>query len=242
MLQKNKLSIVHDNNPTDAEITVVMIHGIASDASTYNHALEHLESDSDLKRVRFITFDLLGSGTSYSGDELEYDYDDQLTALDNAISELKINTPIVLMGHSLGTFIVTRYASLHPDVIKQLILISPPVYTEKDFDNPAFMEGIEMFKKAVSAKNPEILEEKSFKNSMKKIVLDKKNYKVLSGIKTPTILIYGDEDQLIASFNIPGLIRESENISAIKTHGRHGVTKDKYEEIAKILKGASGAR
>lgn len=231
-----RLAKVYDNNPRNEKITVVMIHGIASDARTYNNAIEHFGVDGDLKKVRFVTFDLLGSGTSEKSDNLDYDYKDQLTALHNAINDLKITTPLVLVGHSLGTFIVTRYTAMHPDEVSRLILVSPPVYTEKDFDNPAFGAGIEMFKKAVSIKNPEILTEKSFINSMDKIVLDRKNYSVLAGLEIPTTLIYGIDDRLIASYNIPKLVKSSETIKAIRTSGRHGVTKDKYDEIAKILK------
>ncbi len=237
MQRKLKMSKVHDNNPKNPVLTVVMIHGIASDAAfTYNDALKHFEADVDLKNVRFVSFDLLGSGTSYASDDLEYNFDEQLEALDNAISDLNSKTPLVLVAHSLGTFIATRYVALNPDKIDRLILISAPIYTEKDYENPAFMAGIEGFKKLVGAKDPQIIKEKSFINSMKNIVLDKTNYSYLSGVKIPTTLVFGDEDQLVAAFNIPGLMKENEGIAAVKTHGRHGVTKDKYEEVAEILK------
>ena len=217
-------------------LTVVMIHGIASNSSTYDKALASFETDKDLADIRFVTFDLLGAGNSLKTDELDYNYDEQIEALHNAISDLKVKTPLVLVGHSLGTFIVTRYASIYPNKVSKLILISAPIYTERDFDNPAFALGIDAFKKAVSVKDPNILNEKSFINSMDKIVLDRKNYSVLSKIKAPTTIIYGDEDQLIASYNVKGLLKDNPSIRAIKTHGRHGITADKFTELAKLLK------
>ncbi len=217
-------------------LTVVMIHGIASDSSTYTHALRYLEGTTSLKDVRFVTFDLLGSGESPKSDRFNYDYKDQLEALHNSIERLKAKTPIVLVGHSLGTFIVTRYADTYKRSIKKLILISPPVYTARDFDNPAFDLGIRMFKDAVSVKNRKILEEKSFNNSMNLIVLDRKNYDVLANLKTSTTLIYGNMDQLIASFNIPRVVKANPKyISAIQTEGRHGVSRDKYTKLVGIL-------
>ena len=223
-------------------LTVVMIHGIASDSSTYTHALRYLEGTTSLKDVRFVTFDLLGSGESPKSDRFNYDYKDQLEALHNSIERLKAKTPIVLVGHSLGTFIVTRYADTYKRSIKKLILISPPVYTARDFDNPAFELGIRMFKDAVSVKNRKILEEKSFNNSMNLIVLDRKNYDVLANLKTSTTLIYGNMDQLIASFNIPRVVKANPKyISAIQTEGRHGVSRDKYTKLVGILEEALNA-
>lgn len=237
-MDKNKLVLrkTFDSKAPNQALTVVMIHGIASDSSTYQKALDHFKEVPALGAIRFVTFDLLGSGKSLKDDKLNYDYDDQLTALHNSILELDTNTPLVLVGHSLGTFIVTRYASVYKNEISQLILISPPIYTKNDFRHPAFMLGIDAFKKAVSIKNPHILTEKAFINSMDKIVLDQENYSYLAKLKLPVTLIYGDEDQLIASYNVPGLVKENSDIVAIKTHGRHGVTRDKYIELEKLLK------
>lgn len=231
------LTKTHDTCASDEpRVCAVMIHGIASDSTTYNSALEYLEKEEKLKDVRFVTFDLLGSGKSLKDDKLEYNYAEQIEALHNAILDLKLgDTSLVLVGHSLGTFIVTRYTSKYPKEVSRLVLISPPIYTERDFENPAFAVGIETFKKAVSVKKPEILQEKSFINSMEKIVLDKRNYEVLAGLTTPTTLIFGNEDQLIASYNIPGLCRKNHNIKAMLTLGRHGVSRDKYTRLPKIL-------
>ena len=232
-----KLAKTHDYCASKKpKLTVVMIHGIASNSRTYDHALEFLEEQDALRDVRLVTFDLLGSGESYTGDDLNYDYNDQLEALHESIGDLKIaDTPLVLVGHSLGTFIVTRYADTYADEVSELILISPPIYTLEDFSNPAFMEGVKTFEKLVGASKPEVLETKAFRNSMDKIVMDKNNYAVLAGLKIPMILIYGDGDQLIASYNVPGLLRENPRVTAIKTVGQHGVTRDKYTEVGKVL-------
>ena len=220
----------------EPKLCVVMIHGIASDSTTYNAAHEYFEAEEQLKDVRFVKLDLLGSGLSLKDDSLKYDYDEQITALHNAILALKNNVPLVLVGHSLGTFIVTRYASIYPDEIARLILISPPVYTRDDYKNPLFKVGMEAFKKSIALRNADTLKEKAFNSSMDNIVMDRGNYDVLANIKTPTVLIYGKEDQLIAPHNIPGLLKTNPLISAIKTNGRHGVSRDKYTKIPALLK------
>ena len=218
------------------KLTVVLIHGIASDSSTYNNALQYLEGTVALRDVRFVTFDLLGSGKSLKDNKLNYDYKDQVEALHNAISKSKIKTPLVLVGHSLGTFIVTKYASIYKKAVNKLVLISPPIYTTKDLTSPAFIARVEAFKDVVSLKNRKILDEKSFHNSMDKIVLNKNNYKTLATLKTPTVLIYGNADQLIAPYNVSKIIKDNPKyITAIKTLGRHGVSRDKYNKIRMVL-------
>ena len=231
------LKKTHDFSGSDEpKLAVIFIHGIASDSSTFTNALKYLEGTRSLKEVRFITFDLLGSGKSLKSDKLNYDYKDQLEALHNAILKLDLKVPLVLVGHSLGTFIVTRYADTYKKSVKKLILLSPPVYTEADLVNPAFEAGTKMFKDAVSLKNRKILKEKAFNNSMEKIVLDRRNYKVLAELKTPTVLVYGKMDQFISSYNIPKILKDNPKyLSAIKTDGRHGVSRDKYSKLVGIL-------
>lgn len=238
-MKRPKLILEKTNDYSESKspaLTVVMIHGIASSSASYDNALEYFKAQKDLARVRFVTFDLLGSGKSLTDDSLEYGYEEQIEALHNAVRDLGVDAPIVLIGHSLGTFIVTRYAKIYPDEIRRLILISPPIYSLRDFDDPAFWAGIDMFKKALGAKNPEVLKEKAFNNSMEKIVLCRDNYQTLAEITTPTTLIFGSEDRIIASHNVPGIVKKNKHVKAIPTIGHHGVTKDKYTKIATILK------
>lgn len=236
--QSKRLTLkkTHDHcNSKNPRLAVILIHGIASDSSAFKHALKNLEAKKNLNDVRFITFDLLGSGKSLKDDNLNYDYKDQLEALHNSIKDLNLNIPVVFIGHSLGTFIVTHYAAKYKSTIESLILLSPPVYTKKDFKNPAFEVAIKMFKDAIALRNRKILEDKAFKNSMKKIALNPNNYDVLLNLKTPATLIYGSKDQIIASFNYPKLLKANSNLKAIETNGHHGITHDKYDKIPKIL-------
>lgn len=213
-----------------------MIHGIASDSTTYNSLLEVIEQRRDLDDCRIVTFDLLGSGKSASGDNLEYTYEEQIEALHNALVSLKIDSPLILVGHSLGTFIVTKYADIFPNEVKKLILISAPVYTPDDLTSPLFALGIEAFKNSVAERKPEVLEQKAFHNSMKNIVTNPDNYDTLLRVKTPTVIIYGDEDALIASDNYPELLEANSSISAVMVHGKHGISSDKFDVFFDILR------
>ena len=222
------------------DLTAVFVHGIASNSSSFANALDYLTKDEHLKKVRFVAFDLLGSGKSLSNDDLlEYTYAEQITALHNSIEKLGINTPLVLVGHSMGTFIVTKYAEVYKGTVSRLILVSPPIYTEKDLNNPAFDVALKVFRDAVSVKDHNILGTKAFNNSLENIVKDKSNYDRLANLDIDATLIYGDMDKFISVFNFPGMLKKNpEHITAIKTVGYHGVSREKYPKIAEVLKEA----
>ncbi|MBR3230562.1 alpha/beta hydrolase [Candidatus Saccharibacteria bacterium] len=218
------------------KLTVVFIHGVASDSSVYCDVLRYLEGITSLREIRFVTFDLLGAGVSIKDDQLNYDYKEQTEALHNAILRLKTRAPLVLVGHSLGSLIAMKYAGIYKKTVQQLILVSPPIYTPEDLEDKAFSLGIKAFKKALSFKNPKILKEKAFNSSMDKIVLNKNNYKTAAGLKTGTVLIYGEADQFINPRNLLKLSRDNPRyISGLKTFGRHGMSRDKYNKIREIL-------
>lgn len=239
MIIKRRLTLKKTYDSASVEkpkLAVIFIHGIATDSSSFTNAIKYLEGTRSLREVRFVAFDLLGSGKSTNNNKLNYDYKDQLTALNNAINKLKLKIPIVLVGHSMGALIATKYANTYKKTIAKLILISPPIYTEKDLDNPAFKAGMKLFVDAVSIKNRKMLEEKSFKNSINKIVLNRKNYHNFVELKTPAVLIYGSLDKFIAPYNIPKVLKENPKyLKTIKTEGKHGVSRDKYTKMVGIL-------
>lgn len=214
----------------ETKLTVVMIHGIASDSGTYGEALRYLTEN--LRDVRFVTFDLLGAGKSAEDDDLNYDFDDQLAALHNSIQDLKVKTPLVLVGHSMGTMIVTRYANIYSGEVAGLILISPPIYTREDLAEPAMQRAMDAFKNKVDAR---VRETKAFKNEIDFIILNPDNYDYFAKLAVPTTIIYGKDDKLIASFNVPGLLEKNKNLRAVEVGGGHSITDDKYVEVGKVL-------
>lgn len=231
-----KLAKTYDFCPSkNPRLTVVMIHGIASDSQTFKNAISYLTGTTSLKDIRFVSFDLLGAGESMKSDNLEYNFSEQLEALNNSIKNLKLKTPLVLVGHSMGCLISARYVDLHKRMVKELILISPPIYRPEDFNNPVFMAGQDGFKKIVFQKNPALKSDKAFNNELNKIVLNPKNYEILTRLTRPTTIIFGLADQIIASFNIPKLLKENSKITAIETPGTHGVARDKYTKMVEIL-------
>lgn len=231
-----ELAKTHDfcasNEPA---LTVVFIHGIADDSGRFKKPLETLETNDSLKNIRFVAFDLLGSGKSLKSDKLNYDFEEQLAALTNSIKKLEIKTPLVLVGHSMGCLISARYADTHCEEIHELVMVSPPVFMPKDFDTPKFIAGKEGFKKLVILKNPALKNDKAFDTELEDIVFNKDNYAVLKRLDRPTTIIYGTNDKIIATFNIPTLLKENPNFKTLKTPGAHGIGHDKTTKLALVL-------
>ena len=231
-----KLTKTYDNCPSKKpELTLVFVHGIADDSSRFVKPISYLEGTTSLKNIRFVCFDLLGSGKSTKSDKLNYDFKEQLEALSNSIEALKIKTPLVLVGHSMGCLISSRFADKHKRMVKELILISPPVFRPEEFESPKMAAGKEGFKQLMILKDPKYRKDKAFNNELEKIVFNKKNYDIYARLTRPTTIIYGAADKIIATYNIPGLLKLNPKITAIKTPGTHGVGHDKYPKMVPVL-------
>ncbi|UNK48006.1 alpha/beta hydrolase [Lysobacter sp. S4-A87] len=100
--------------------TVVLEAGGNADSSTW-FRVQSLLSD----KVRVCSYDRAGYGFSDPGPmprSLQADVDDLHALLEKA----KLKAPLVLVGHSLGSNIVRRYAQQYPSAVTGLVLVDPP--------------------------------------------------------------------------------------------------------------------
>ena len=102
---------------------VILVHGIASSSITFQELVPYL---SDAHRV--IAVDILGFGASPNPPSSQYTIDDHVRSLDATIRSLRLRAPFILVGHSLGSLISSRFAAEHPSSVAKLVLVSPPVY------------------------------------------------------------------------------------------------------------------
>lgn len=102
---------------------VVLLHGIASSASTFELVIPELR-----KHHRVIAIELLGFGGSPAPEDAEYTIDEHVAAIAATIHSLRLRQPFILVGHSLGSLLAARYAASHKREVARLVLASPPIY------------------------------------------------------------------------------------------------------------------
>jgi len=76
-------------------------------------------------QARVCAYDRAGYGFSDEG-PMPRDLDADVADLAALVKAAKLKTPLVLVGHSLGSNIVRRYAQLHPEDVRALVLVDPP--------------------------------------------------------------------------------------------------------------------
>lgn len=95
--------------------TVVAVHGITSNAWAWDPLAHHLAGTADLVAV-----DLRGRGRSY--DE-PGPYGIGQHAADVASIVEQLGGPLVLVGHSMGAFVVEMVAERRPELVRDLVLV-----------------------------------------------------------------------------------------------------------------------
>ena len=107
---------------TEADNLLIGIHGGPGNSSDYMASLEELQKDG----ITVVTYDQRGTGQS-SAPSAGFgllNYVEDLEAVRKAVGAEKVN----LFGHSWGGIVAMRYATVHPDRVRSIILMGsgPP--------------------------------------------------------------------------------------------------------------------
>jgi pimeloyl-ACP methyl ester carboxylesterase len=122
-LRRAKGPLLHIAGDEGAGPVVILIHGIASSSVTFEKLVPLLR-----EKHRAISIDLLGFGESPSPAEATYTLEEHVAALTRTIDSLRLGGPFVLVGHSMGSLIASRYAATNARKLSKVVLVSPPVY------------------------------------------------------------------------------------------------------------------
>jgi len=229
-----------DVSPERAQRTIVFIHGFGGKAEQWAYQMQKFAMDN-----RVIALDLRGHGLS-DKPSTGYDMPRIQADIEAALSQLKVQTPFVLAGHSFGGAIVTEYALNHPENVERLILIA----TAGQFKlSPLFRFGLNLPAPLLSLIGPftrswlhaplYVLQQFYLNNLSQWVGWDS-----FSKLKVPTLVIRGNRDIVFdrplfekVAPSIPGA--EDVDISA----SGHMVMLERREAvdraIARFLKGES---
>lgn len=253
-----RLKVAYDTKNKHPRLTVIFLHGISATSATWRTTIRQLSANPDFENVRFIALDLLGFGKSLQANWLDYDYLDYEKALDNTLKHLKISSPIVLIGHSMGSLIAANYAVDYNSNFNlvNLILVSPPVLMSEELaklpdkvytksygslyrlakDEPA-IEVVANFVQRFSSFSSRYIKTPAFERSMDNIILNPNNYHTFTRIKIPTLILHGHFDPLVMRSNLKKIATaNSQYVRFTSVIGHHDISTQKRNKIMIELK------
>lgn len=252
-----RMHVAIDNKVKQPRLTVVFLHGISATSETWRTTIRQFSANSDFKGIRMVALDLLGFGKSLQSNWLDYDYLDYEKALECSLKKLKVTSPLVLVGHSMGSLIAADFTVNYQTTldIVGLILVSPPVLMLEELaklpdkvytksygslyklakDEPA-IEVMANFIQRFSSFSSRYIKTPAFERSMDNIILNPHNYKTYTKIKTPALIIHGHFDPLVMRSNLKKVASANPNIRFVSVIGHHDVSAQKRTKILIELK------
>lgn len=105
---------------------VLLIPGMLGTTSFWKEIAQKLS-----KSFQVILIDILGFGKSPAPKHITYSEDEHVDSIFETLKSRKIDKQAVVVGHSMGALLALSLAYKHPEIVKKLILISPPFFKDK---------------------------------------------------------------------------------------------------------------
>ncbi|MGY5453218.1 alpha/beta fold hydrolase [Agarivorans sp. MS3-6] len=115
-LSFENLGLSYLEQPANSPYCLVMLHGWMDNAASFTPLIKQLDA------VHCIAVDFPGHGHS-AHRQGHYHFVDYVDDVYGFLAELKLNKPIVLLGHSLGALVATTYAAAFPEQLVGLVCI-----------------------------------------------------------------------------------------------------------------------
>jgi pimeloyl-ACP methyl ester carboxylesterase len=112
----HSISVKRIDNGLDKEI--LLLHGFNDSKETFMY----LESALS-KKFNILSFDFRGHGDSHWKQEGIYHYSEMMLDLHNVANHFFSQKPFVILGHSMGASIGSRYAGAFPDLVTALVCL-----------------------------------------------------------------------------------------------------------------------
>lgn len=212
-----------DTGPNDAPV-LLLLHGFGSSLQTWDAWTTQLE-----KNYRVISLDLPGFGLTGPSPANNYSEQNDVSTLTHFADKLGLSS-FSLIGHSMGGKMAWGLAASQPERVKALVLMAPDGFPAtkdigtKPYAVPGIMGVIKyslpkfLVRKSIEPAffNPSALDDSLVDRyydmlrapGVRAAILERANQTIytdpvprLKKITAPTLLIWGEEDQMIPSRN-----------------------------------------
>jgi pimeloyl-ACP methyl ester carboxylesterase len=255
-LWPRRLPVLHIADQRGEGPPVVLIHGIASSAVTFQNVFPLIEGSH-----RSIAIELLGFGGSPAPDWAEYTVEEHAAALHRTIRSLRLREPFTLVGHSMGALIGARYAARYPKRVAKLVQVSPPIYlspgelsdpfdrTRMDFYLRAYeylrrnkeftLRHAQVVQRLLPIRKAMDITERTwtpFVKSLKNSIESQTTISDLAAIRVPVEVVYGDLDE----FHSDGGMKIVERLNGVTVHRVAGSDHLIGKRLARVVATAIG--
>jgi len=250
--QPYRLHTVRHGEP--GKPVVILLHGIAASGEYWNTLIPFLTP-----HYTCITIDLLGFGKSSKPQWAEYNMEQHVRSIRHTIRSLHIRGDFILVGHSLGSLLATRYVRRYPAKIQRLLLLSPPVYPRLDsIEGKMALHRTDLLMRIYRTlrEHPRITPHNlerlgrlgvvprsvrirpdtwiPFKRSLEHCIEQQTILRDIDSVGIPIDVFYGTLDSVVIGANVRALARDH-NVTLHRFTGSHTLGRTYAKVVAKLL-------
>lgn len=226
----------NEKSTNNSEDTLILLHGLGADKDAWLQFARYLS-----KNYRIVIPDLPGHGQSVQNSSIEYSVEAQAQRIFELFEYLGIKRAHII-GNSMGGAIAIKLTNMQPEIVSSLILIDSyganktsshveeltdklgynpmlEINTKDDYKNmmslamvkPPFIPGFMLDVLTENMKKRVKLNKKIFEDSE----TDGDQISLLARIKTPSLVIWGEQDNVIHVDDAEVFNNELQNCSKV---------------------------
>lgn len=226
------LKVRHIRRPKKPVATLLFLHGLGNTGAVWNGIIKKLPDD-----VLIVTIDMLGFGESPSPSWAIYNAKTQSRSVLATLFKLRITTPIIVVGHSMGALVAIEMAKRYPLFVEQLVLCSPPLYDDQVAKLPRSDDLLRQLFKAAEKHPDQFLRLASFAmkyrlindtfnvtqenigsymSALGAMIINQTSLQDAYSVRVPMTVIRGTLDPFVVSKNLKKLKRMNDKVT-VKT-------------------------